>query len=201
MARYQIRNQKIQGGWLLISDFGVPSSGFCKEIDQEFTKPTKRVRLLVSGLRFLVPHSAFRIPQPLPRLAPCRLFSESHCRGIGIDFFTAAKPTEGAATQIPGSIAIGNLVKMSFWITEYTDHRLGQSQRREQTAWNVFLSFIWQLTKEMIPILHRCPQTVLGMSGKMFAELGLISRYRHLVAARQHSDVFEFFMWAPSIHL
>ena len=154
-----------------------------------------------SSFRCPVLCSAFHIPQLLPRLASCRLFSESHCRGIGIDFFTAAKPTEGAATQIPGSIAIGNLVKMSFWITEYTDHRLGQSQRREQTAWNVFLSFIWQLTKEMIPILHRCPQTVLGMSGKMFAELGLISGYCHLVAARQNSDVLKFLIWAPSIHL
>src|SRR5438874_5751044 len=86
-----------------------------------------------SGTRegdFRFQHSAFpALPLPL-----CRLFSERHCRGIGINFFTATKPTEGAATQIPGSIAIGDLVKMSFGITEYTDHRLGQPQRREQPA-------------------------------------------------------------------
>ena len=87
-------------------------------------------KIIRNAPRFRFPRSALRVPP----LASCCLFSECHCRGISIDFFTRAKPT-----------AIGNLVKMSFWITEYTDHGLGQPQRREQAAWNILLSLIWQL--------------------------------------------------------
>src|SRR5205085_12380806 len=90
-------------------------------------------------------------------LASCGFSSECHGRGVGIDFFAPAKPTESTAPQIPSAVAIGDLVKMSLRITEHTNYGLRQPQGRKQPAGNVLLPLIWQLTQQMVPVSHCCP--------------------------------------------